>query len=83
MWLYVIDTSPETDYALVVLATVLTAGASMWAVIEAGWNPATAVLFALTLVLAGASVYARSLWQRARRDTERRRIRAANLRAFR
>ncbi len=83
MWLYVIDTSARTDYALVVAATVLTGGVTVWAALEAGWNPGTAVLLALTMVLAAASAYARFLWRKDRADAESRRVRAARLRAFR
>ncbi len=83
MWLYVVDTSQRTDYGLVVLATVLTGGLFVWAAWESGWNPGTAILLALTMVLAGASAYARRLWEQERTATESRRVRAANLRAFR
>ncbi len=83
MWLYVIDTSRRTDYGLVALATVLTGALSVWVAWESGWNPGTAVLLALTVVLAGASAYARRLWEKDRANMESRRVRAANLRAFR
>ncbi len=83
MWLYVVDTSAQTDYALVVVVTALTGSVAAWAASESGWNPGTAVLLALTLVLVGASAYARRLAQKDRAVTESRRVRAANLRAFR
>ncbi len=83
MWLYVVDTSPRTDYGLVVAAAVLTGGLTVWAAWESGWNPGTAVLVALTIVLAAASAYARFLWRKDRATAESRRVRAARLRAFR
>ncbi len=83
MWFYVVDTSAETDCALVVAATALTGGVAAWAAWTSGWNPGTATLIALTMVLAVASVYARFLWRKDRAVAESRRLRAANLRAFR
>lgn len=83
MWLYTIDTSAETDYALVIVATALTGGVTAWAAWQSGWNPGTAVLLALTFVLGAAAAYARFLWQQDRAKAESRRARAAGLRAFR
>lgn len=83
VWLYVIDTSPRADYAWCVLATLLVGGVAVWAALEAGWNPGTAVLLSLTLILAATAAYARHLWRRPRADLESRRLRAANRRAFR
>lgn len=82
-WLYLIDTSPRTDYLLSLLATILTGGVTAWVGLEGGSGWAVGALLGLTLVLILATAYAQSLWRKEQAKIESSRLRAVEIRAYR
>ena len=82
-WLYLIDTSPRTDFLLSLLATVGTGGVTVWAALAGGGAWAVGALFGLTLVLLATTGYARFLWRKDQARVESDRLRAAKLRMYR
>ena len=82
-WLYVIDTSPRTDFALSLAATAGTVAVALWAGLEGASAWAVGALFGLTLVLLATSAYARFLWRKDRARIEANRLRAERLHAYR
>ena len=82
-WLYVIDTSPRTDYVLSLAVAAATAATTVWAwaVGVSGW--AIGALLGLTLLLLATSAYARLLWRKDRARIETNRLLAERLRSYR
>ena len=73
LWIYLIDTSRQTDCLLSLTVTFTAAGVTVWEAMTVGVGPATAALAGLTLLLLATSAYSRRLWRRERELTGSRR----------
>ncbi len=65
-WLFLLDTSRETDFGLALAVTCVSGSVTVLALAAAGLGTGTAVLVVITFVLALTTVYARRLWLRDR-----------------